>query len=212
MAITNYGELSAALLALTDRGSDVEAYVPDFVALAEDVINNGSESVSNPLRVREMMAVTDMTPVDGVCTLPSDYLQYRRVVEKASIRRPLQYVTPDYADQTYPDRAGGLACDFTIVGDSLYTFPVSANDIELTYYQAVPALDGGDTSSTNWLLTKHPYLYLHAAALQLAIFVRDDALAARESPILGMTVDRLNSSSQVSEFAYAGLRPRGFYP
>lgn len=212
MAITNYGELSDALIALTDRGSDVAAYVPDFVVLAEDVINNGSESVSNPLRVREMVTIADMTPVDGVCTLPTDYLQYRRVVEKASIRRPLQYVTPDYADQTYPDRAGGLACDFTIVGEGLYTFPVSANDVEITYFQAVPALDSSDDSSTNWLLTKHPYLYLHAAALQLAIFIKDNDLAARESPIIGMTVNQLNSGSQLSEYAYASYRPRGFYP
>jgi hypothetical protein len=212
MAITNYGELRAAVLALTDRGSDVEPYIPDFVTLAEDTIFNGSETVKDPLRVRQMMAVQDLTPVDGVCTLPDDYLQYRRVVEKASIRRPLQFVTPDYADQEYPTRSGGLACDFTIVGDGLYMFPVSSNDIELTYYQRAPALDSGDDASVNWLLTKHPFLYLHAVAFQLAIFVKDTTLAAQESGVVSQTISTLNTSSQNSEFANAAYRPRGFFP
>lgn len=162
MAITNFATLKTALADWSDQGTSLDSYLEDFITLTTDGFNYGSQAMS-PLRVREMVAVTSLAPTAGACTLPTDYLEYRRVVEEASIRRDLRYIAPTAVEQAYADRAGGLACDFTIIGSSLLMFPVSSNDIELTYYQKIPALSSGNT--TNWLLTKHPTLYLHGGLM-----------------------------------------------
>ena len=207
MALTTFSELKTAIAAWSDT-SDVTAYLGDFVTLATSMLNRGGDNIP-AVRAREMVTVTDLTPTAGVCTLPTDYLQYRRVVEEASIRRELTYITPAVADTDYPTRDSGLANNFTIVGDSLYMFPVSSNDIELTYYQAIPDLS--DSNTTNWLLDKHPNVYLHACLLQLGLFRRDDELVSRSAQMTSALVNGLNSSDMLANYAYAPSRLRGVY-
>ncbi|PDT47329.1 hypothetical protein CO661_14195 [Sinorhizobium fredii] len=204
----NYSELQTALADWSAR-SDLTSYIPSFIEFSTAMFNHGQGGVK-PLRVREMMAIEDLTPVSSVCTLPSDYLQYRRVVELASRRRDLQYVTPTYADQEYSDRASGLSSDFTIIGSSLYMFPLSSNDIELTYYEAIPNLS--DINTTNWLLTKQPNLYLHAGLMQLAMFVKDNDLFSRSAALVTAVIDGLNSSDLMANYAKAGTRIKGITP
>jgi len=83
----DYSGLQTAILDWSAR-PDLTVYVPSFIEYSTSMFNNGQGDVA-PLRTNDMIAVTDLTPVSGVCALPADYLQYRRVVEKASIRREL---------------------------------------------------------------------------------------------------------------------------
>lgn len=208
----NYSELQAAIQGWAARSdADVVTETANFIAFSTDMFNHGiPASGIAPLRVREMVTVASITPASGACALPSDYLQYRRVVEKASIRRELQYVVPSYTDQQYPDRASGLSCDFTIVGSSLYMFPVSTNDIELTYYAEIPDLS--DVATTNWLLTKQPSLYLHAGLMQLAMFTKDNELLARSQAIVTSIIDGLNATDELANYARTGTRMKGLTP
>lgn len=206
----DYSGLQTALADWSAR-TDLTSVIPSFIEFSTAMFNHGiPDRGVAPLRVREMETIDDLTPASGACTLPDDYLQYRRVVEKASIRRELQYVAPSYTDQQYPDRSGGLACDFTIIGGSLYTFPVSGNDIELTYYAAIPNLS--DSATTNWLLTKQPNLYLHAGLVQLAMYTKDNALLERSMALVTMTIDGLNRTNELANFARAGTRMKGMTP
>jgi hypothetical protein len=148
--------------------------------------------------------------VDSVCTLPTDYIEYKRVVELASIRRPLKYIGEDAADGLYPTRAGGLSCHFMIVGDSLTALPLSSNDIELTYYQKIPALTEANT--TNWLLTQHPNLYLHTCLLYVGEFISDDARITKESTFVQNYVDLLHAADNRGKFARAGVVLPGNVP
>jgi hypothetical protein len=208
--ITDFNDFRQKLRDWSEKGTSLDAFLADFISMATDSLNLGDAAVQDPLRVREMLAVTSLSPTSGACTLPADYLQYRRVVELASIRRELEFIVPSVADQTYPTRPAGLACDFTIVGPSLMMFPASANNIELTYYQAVPALS--DSATTNWLLLKHPSLYLNAALMHLFAFVNDQAKMTEKASLVNAGIAALNSASQVSEFARAAFRPKGFHP
>jgi hypothetical protein len=206
----NYSDLKTALANWSAR-TDLTSDIPSFIEFSTEMFNHGIPDRSiPPLRVREMEAIEDLTPVSGVCTVPDDYLQYRRVSELASQRRELDYVAPSYADQRYPDRAGGLACNFTVVGSSLYTFPVSENDIELTYYQAIPTLS--DSVTSNWLLAKRPSLYLHGGLLQLAMFTKDNTLFSRSAAFVTSIIDGLNTTNELANFARAGTRMKGQTP
>jgi hypothetical protein len=182
----------------------LQPFAADFITLAEAYFNLN-------LRVRQMETKVDLTPDgDGVCTLPTDYIEYKRVVELASIRRPLEYITEDADDEYYPTRSAGLACHFMILGDSLTALDISSNDIELTYYQAVPALSAQNT--TNWLLAKLPNLYLHTCLMYAAEWLHEDSELARETAFVTRFVELLNSADNRAKFGNAGMTMRGPTP
>jgi len=193
MAITTYAELRTAIADHMAR-NDLTSYIPDFIVLAENVLNFGmmsAEYTLDPLRVRDMETVISLTPTAGVVTLPSTFLEPRRVVEEASIRRPLEYITPETVDYYYPTRPSGLSAHYTIIGSSLYMFPLSSNDIEVHHYRSIPPLASNDP---NWLLTKSPNIYLRASLMQAALFVKDDAEATKQGIMLKALVSGMNSS------------------
>jgi len=202
MALANYSDLVTAIQAwMMDRG-DLATPAADFIALGEGLINYGAEPQLKPLRCRDMESLVTLTPASGICALPTDYLQYRRVVEKSTPRRELEYIAPAAAEQMYASRAAGLANHFTIVGQNLYSFPLASNPIELTYYQAVPALSSG--APTNWLMTKHPGIYLRAALMQAAEYIKNDVELAKQAMLLGSLVAAVNGADQMASLAKAG--------
>lgn len=207
MAIATYTDLQQAISDHLAR-SDLAAFHPDFITLAENWINYGSESVP-ALRVKEMEATTSLVPASGVCALPSDYLQYQRVSENTSYKRTLAYVTPDEAERLYPDGAAGLGERFTIIGTSLYTFPLVSNNVNLIYYQALPPLA---SNTSNWLLLKSPGIYLRAALAQAAAFIKDNDELTKQAALAKALIAGLNESDMLGKFAHAGLTMRGPTP
>ncbi|RUW04046.1 MAG: hypothetical protein E5X94_00625 [Mesorhizobium sp.] len=210
MAITDYASLKSTVLDWSARG-DVAAIVDDTIRFTTDYLNfGGQDPQDEPLRCREMEVVTSLTPASGVCTLPTDYLQYRRVVEDASTRRELTYITPDQAEVLWPSRFGGLGSNFTIIGSSLYTFPLVSNDVELTYYQKLANLDG--TTTTNWLITKAPQVYFRGCLMFISDYVRDNDEAAKHGAALRTLVAGLNGANVMANYARAGMRIRSQTP
>jgi hypothetical protein len=210
MSITDYASLKSTVLDWSAR-SDVATIMDDVIRFTTDYLNFGGSDASDvPLRCREMEAVTSLTPASGICSLPSDYLQYRRVVEDASTRRELTYITPDQAEVLWPSRFGGLGSNFTVISSSLYTFPLVSNDVELTYYQKIPNLDG--TTTTNWVLTKAPQIYFRGCLMFIADYVRrTDELAKHATALRGL-VAGLNNSDILANYARAGMRIRSQTP
>ncbi len=207
MAITTYSELVTAIQSYYKDRADITTNAAEFITLGEGVFSYGFEGLAfniPPLRCREMETVEDLTPdVDGICTIPSGYLSYKRVVEKASIRRVLDYITEDGADSIYASRPAGLACHFMIVGDDLTALPLSSNDIELTYYKQVPALTVSAT--TNWLLTKHPGIYLRAALFMGAEWAKDQTEMLKQGAFLAGLVNAFNAQDNLAKFGNAGI-------
>jgi len=209
MAINDYTSLKSSVIDWSAR-NDVASIVDDAIGFTTDYLNFGVGDSDPPLRCREMEAVASLTPSSGVCTLPTDYLEYRRVVEDASTRRELTYITPDQAEVLYPSRIGGLGSNFTIIGSSLYTFPLVSNDVELTYYQKIDNLDDG--TPENWVLTKAPQVYLRGCLMFLADYVRDNDELAKNGTALRALVAGLNGSNVMANYARAGLRVRTYTP
>lgn len=204
--IADYTTLKAGLVDYADTGDNIsDDRLGDFVQFATHSFNFGV--ATEKLRVRDMEATVTLTPTSGVCALPTDYLQYRRVTSAASRRVELAYIAPSVADQIYPDRGSGVSQKFTIIGSSLYLFPLSSDDVELTYYQAIPDLS--DASPTNWLLTKHPQLYLHACLFQLAIYRRDPELKADSASMMAALMSGLHGTDEMANYAYAPTNVRG---
>lgn len=211
MAITTYAQLQTAISDHLAR-SDLTSYIPDFITLAEGLLNFGLKSTEldmDPLRVRDMETTVTLTPTSGVVTLPDTFLEARRVVETAVPRRSLDYITPDAADDLYPTRDSGLADHYTIIGSSLYTFNLASNDIEIEHYRTIPPLA---TTDPNWLLTKSPNIYLRASLFEAAMFIKDDTEALRQGTMLKALVGGMNASDKRANYSNAGVYIRGPVP
>lgn len=177
--------------------------VPLFIEFSTAMFNHGMGEQFSPLRVREMLATTSLTPNgDGEVTLPSDYLSFRAVTSDASIARNLTGITPDFSTQNYAGSGAGLSNNFTLVGNVLRGYPQSSSDVTLLYYQKIP--DINDTNTSNWLLAKQPTAYLHAGLLQLAIYTKDDNLFSRSAALVQSIMDGLRAEDVLAQYARGG--------
>lgn len=165
MAITSFSTLKTAILTWADR-SDLTAVDDDFVNLADARIRK--DFAGQSIRVRDMETITDLTPSSGVVTLPTNFLAMKRVLAVTSPVRRLEFRPQNWTDEAYPDGASGNPSFYTVVGSSLYMFPLTTSDIRLTYYAYPTALS--DDDPTNWLLTKYPDVYLYAGLVELELY------------------------------------------
>jgi hypothetical protein len=194
MAITTYGQLKSAIqswmLDLSDVGSNVD-----------DCITLGHAYIFTKLRVRKMVTRVTLTPTGGEYTLPTDFVQARRVTELTSPRRPLEYITPKAAEYLYPTRQSGLGFHFTTEGDKLLVFPYAGSDVELSYYAEAPAMS--EEGDSNWLLLKFPALYLAAGQMYAADFLKEDGEVTKQATIADTYIDLLNSQHLAEEYQSA---------
>jgi hypothetical protein len=200
MAITNYGELKTAIRDWMFADADITSNAEDFVTLAQSYLNRR-------LRCRDMITQATLTISSELFALPSDYLQWRNLVEVASLRRPLSYITQEEADEIYPDRPSGLGVNFTIIGSNIRVYPTPANDLELTYYARLGAF--ASDAATDWLLTKFPNLYLAAGCMMAAEYLKDDGEAQKQLAIVDMYVSLLSAEDDLGEMSNAGMYIEG---
>lgn len=118
-----------------------------------------------------MQTTVTGTISSGSLTLPTDCreiqslrVQWGGVYMELPVLSPqnLQYTTPSIAPIGYVIVNGVVQ----VIG---YTSDLA---YQLTYWAAIPALSASNT--TNWLLTRHPDLYLYAALSHSAPFMKDD--------------------------------------
>ncbi len=120
------------------------------------------------------MTVSTLTTTSGVqtVTLPADYQEFLALSIDGD---PLEFIPADRlrARGTDDSRTPRF---FSIEGDLLLLspLPAEAETIEIKYYAKVPALA---STSTNWLLTKFPNIYLYASLVSGYHYVKNEQKA-----------------------------------
>ena len=168
MAITNYGQLKTAAANWLDR-TDLEDRIPEFVTMAEAQFNR-------EIRQPQMITRDDSFTIDGQYeAMPTDALEIQRIVLDQTPVITLQYITPNEISEKRSGLTGtGRPIYYSIVGENMefVRTPDSAYTASIMYYKRITALSAdGDT---NWLLTKHPDIYLYGTLLQSAPFLMFD--------------------------------------
>lgn len=200
MALANYTDLKASIASWLMR-DDLTANIPDFIALCESTINL-------KVRTRQMESSTTLTPATGgICTLPTDYIEARRVVSNVDPISVLEPIGMDAARQQYS--TAGYPFFYAIQGSSLLVFPPSTSTVTLDYYATVPALA---TASTNWLLTKAPRIYLYGTLMEAAPFLEDDSRLVTWAQLLQAAIDDLHKADFRAVYSKAVARIRGVTP
>ena len=167
MAISTYAELKSSVADFLNR-SDLTSVIPNFIALAEADLNR-------KLRAPEMVTRLSVTVDAEYENRPSDWLETIRYQINSNPITPLEFVTPEEAIiQKTKFSTAGQPIFFSTVGTQFQHVPApdTAYTGELLYYAKVPSLS--DTTTTNWLLTSSPDIYLYATLMQSAPYLKED--------------------------------------
>lgn len=167
MAITTYSELKSAIADWLNR-DDLTSTIPNFISLAEAQLNRS-------VRHRKMVVRADATLDTPYFAVPADWLQTIRFQLNTNPVTPLLFVTPEQAlEESMVYSAAQQPLFYTMVGQQFQVVPNpdTSYDAELLYYAKIPTLS--DAAPTNWLLTESPDIYLYAALLQSAPYLKED--------------------------------------
>jgi len=170
MSLSTYTELQSSITNWLRRDGDT-----NLVATAPDLILLLEANLNRELRHRDMEETATLSLTGGTATvaLPSDFIEVKTAILQTDPRRVMSFVTQSQLATNWPTTATGIPTEFTTVGANMKVgiIPDSAYDIELVYYEKIPALA---SNSTNWLLTSHPDMYLFGSLLMAAPFLGDD--------------------------------------
>lgn len=187
MALSSFSEVSTAIATWINRTGDteLEASIPDFLRLAE-------LDAQRRLRVGQMLASTTITLTDGVGSLPSDYVQYRRIWDTAY---PDIDLTPGTAESVR---------GFKIAGSSITAYPTTIGTLGIDYYQEIPALTSDNP--TNWLLENGPDIYLYGALIAAMPFTHDDSRMGVWGTLREQAYQGIERQDVLARYARAGRR------
>jgi len=168
MAISNYSELQTAVANWLDR-DDLTARIPEFIALAEARFNR-------VLRLRSMEAKYTANTVASQrnLALPTGYIQMRNFQVNTNPLTTLSYVTPEIYDRLWGGSTSGTPKFYTILANEVSFGPIpgSVMEVEMLFYKKFDSLSV--TTTTNWLITNAPDIYLYGSMLEAEPFIMND--------------------------------------
>ena len=199
MPLSNYSELSASVASWMNR-SDLGSVIPDFIAIAESRINAG-------VRLREGIVEDTLTTTSGIesVALPTDWLEFATVAVGG---KPMRYITVDALRARAELVAGGDTEYYSIQGANMLISPTpgdTAVTIDIAYYAKIDPLS---TTSTNWLLTKYPNIYLYGALVSGFQYLMNDERANYFGLLYTQSVNLARATDQRATSSGSPLRIR----
>jgi hypothetical protein len=195
-----YAELQACLLAwLDDSGANVNP--AECIGLAE-------ARLTRLLDTPEMEAVTTLAVSDGIADLPADFRAVRDCSLTSGARTQLEPTSPAVLHTAFPAGRTGQPQAYAVRGSSLLIAPspAAACTVKLSYKQAIPSLS--DEKPDNWLLIKHPDLYM-AASLAMAEFRGwNDSRLPMLKAWYDELVEEVNEAGRRARYAAGPIRMR----
>jgi hypothetical protein len=168
VALTSYSELRSSIADWLNR-DDLASVIPDFISLAEAQLER---RLPTERMVKRATATID-TPFSA---LPSDFLSVKSLVLTSTApTQPLEFLSEDELDaKKYVYRTTGKPQYFTLIGNQIEVLPAPDTGYlaEITYVSTLAKLS--DSNTSNWILARHPDVYLYGSLMQAAPYLRDD--------------------------------------
>lgn len=192
-AFSDFIDLQTAVVEHVRNPSIADVF-PRLVRLAEVTFNRR-------LRCREQISTATLTVTGGAAALPGDYAALLGVFDAAGVELIQQPVQAMQAQQTR-----GY---YALSGSNV----IAKNDevLSLIYYAKVPTITDSLTD-TNWLLQKHPGVYLYGVGLEAAKYLRDAETAQATMPFLDMEIDAANGQDAQERYGRVRVRVQGVTP
>lgn len=195
-AFADRSELIAFVTADTHR-SDLSASMTTFLALGEADINAA-------LTVRPMIERWSVTIDAEFLAFPTDFAGARTLRLTGGTRRRVRYLTPDQMATLKGSESVAQAGEpqyFTVLGDEFEFYPDPDGEYAatLTGFLAVTALTSD--SSTNWLLAKHPGVYVAAMKRHIYRRARNAEERALADDDLATQIDLIHRKGLAESYA-----------
>jgi hypothetical protein len=172
MTLATYSDLVAEVRQQLAR-SDVDGRIPQAIAAVE-------ASLNRQLRTLDMEQVSLLTTSAGVgeVALPAGWRELRDV-SHASAGGTLEQLSLKRLLQRQWVEGPGRPRWFAIRGDVLMLGPVPDADYGLvvSYFEPIPALTAAQPS--NWLMLRHPDLYLYGVLVRIAVALADERMVVQ---------------------------------
>jgi hypothetical protein len=170
--VTNYSTLKTEIANILNR-SDLTSSIPGFIQRAEGRLKRDK-------RIKKIQNNISFQVSADNATLPSDLKSIENLyIDDDNRRGPIEIVTAEKLS-TLKAKHGptGIPSYAAVVDGTLRMAPVpdGTYTLLLTYKRKVTTLS--DSSTSNWLLDEWPDIYIYAALIESAPFLKDDARIA----------------------------------
>lgn len=196
MPITSYATLQTEVSNWLNR-TDLTAEIKTFIANAESRLNDDR-------RIRNMKRLSNFSANSELVNLPSDFRAVESLYHDGpTYYGPIEIVNGDrlseikgrFSDSGVPQFAAILPgtgqIQFAPEPDTTYS-------LRLHYWVKIPTLSDG--APTNWLLNRRPDVYLYAALVESAPFLKDDARLATWESMLNSRLEELHIAIEREQF------------
>jgi len=179
----------------------------DYSQVAIDrALRKAEAEFNRSLRTTDMETRAVFTATDELTMLPADFLEMRFIFLEGMPDAPLASMSPAGMLSTYYGRSG-TPMAYTIEGNNLRLGPVGTAALEMVYYQRISAIS--DAQVSNWLLRKHPDLYVAGVLFYLYGRERDTEGESRAAQTVQTLMESIRQSAMSQRWGAAPLIPRG---
>jgi hypothetical protein len=199
-AISNLDDLKAWVADELDRDlADIGDRLAKCIQFAEADFNRG-------LRAPDMERTALGSATNEDTPLPDDYLAMRAIYEEGSPDRPLKGISPTAVRQISNGTAGTPVA-YCLVSNSIRLIPPPASDVLLTmdYWARIEPLSV--FAPSNWLLNKHPDLYVLGTLYHYYRFVPNREMAAAYKGLMSELVADINRVARNDRYGAGPLVP-----
>ena len=183
MALASYNDLKSSIADWLNR-DDLTAVIPDFITMAE-------AQLERRLPVERMVKRATATIDTPFSAVPGDFVSPKSLVLTSTAPvQPLEFLSEDELDaKKYVYRSPGKPLYFTVVGTQFEVLPAPDGEYtaELTYVGTLDKLSVSNAS--NWILARHPDVYLYGSLLQAAPYLRDDERVGLWAPLYAQAIE-----------------------
>lgn len=198
-SIASYQDLLAELRDLLDDEFYPQATIDRAMRKAEAWFNRD-------LRSPDMETRTVLGISAEVTALPADFLELRFIFQTGSPDRDLRSMSPHGLLATYRGISGCPEA-YAIEGQSIRVAPVGNTSLDLTYYRRLSPIS--DAQASNWLLDKHPDLYVAGVLYYLSVRDRDSEGMATYGGQVSTLLESIKLATERGRWGAAPLQPKG---
>lgn len=198
-AIPDLDTLKSSVADWLDR-DDLTSRLPTFISLVESICNR-------ELRTPEMESTVTFTAINEDTPFPvNNFLAMRSIYVEGSPDRPLKAMAPNALRQEF-NGVVGVPTAYSIVSNAIRLAPPPNDDTLLTmdYFASIDPLSVETPS--NWLLEKHPGVYLFGTLYFAEAFLDNVTRAGQWKGLFDEALGRVVKTSRNNRWGSGPLVP-----
>ncbi len=196
MALGTFADLKAAIASWLNKGTTLDAQIPDFIRLTESRLN---KVLDDP----EMEVTSTAGTTGQFLGLPVDFGELKSI--SIGGRRLRGNTVADFSGFS---TVAGLPQSYGIYDGQLAFAPVPATGsaVSIVYTRRIPALSVSNT--TNWLLDLAPEAYLYGSLMAAELFLWNDDRLPTIKAFYDDAIEVLKQDAAKRRWGAAPLAPR----